>query len=212
MLSLGKGHTKLSRPFQFAIVLPALALSAAMAAAQGHGGHGGPGGGAPGGAGPHGASSIQRIGPANSFVPRNNLPTRPATSPAAPHMTVQVGPPGRWWDDKSFARNIGIADDQRKRMDAIFNENKKSVIDSYNRLQREENALNKLVKAKHPNEEKIMAQIDQAAQARVDLEKNTTRLMLALRRELTDDQLAKLEAHSQEMQPADSAQPSGLDQ
>ncbi|MBS1815092.1 MAG: periplasmic heavy metal sensor [Acidobacteria bacterium] len=202
---------------KFALLALALALTSAGAYAQGRGpgGGGGHGGPPPGGGGFPGAShggfpSDNRGGfpgdNRNNFPSRNhggfghNAPVRSAPRPQFTHPVVQLGPSGRWWDDKKFSRSVGIDDDTRKRMDSIFNDNKGTLTDSFKSLQREEQTLGKLIDAKEPDEPAILAQIDRVAQARADLEKASTRLVLALRRSLSPEQQSKLEAKTRQLQ------------
>lgn len=191
-------------PVRLLLALTLACSTASMLAQRGGGGMGPSGGMRPGG--DRGFGSIGRsreIGPVLS----PNTSVHSSGKIGSTHAMVQVGPPGRWWDDKKFAKHIGIADDQRKRMDSIFNENKHSLSASYAALQQEESTLNKLVHAKQPDEQKIMAQIDQVAQARADLEKSATRMLLALRRELSDEQWSKLEEKTVETKPAAPDEP-----
>src|ERR1700719_482801 len=37
---------------------------------------------------------------------------------------LQLGPPGRWWDDKEFAQELGLSAAQARRMDEIFQANR----------------------------------------------------------------------------------------
>ena len=208
------------RPFsarsKFVLLALALALTSAGACAQGHGpggggGHGGPpgGGGFPGGS--HGGFPSDNRGGFPGDNHHNfpghdrgdfghNTPVRSAPRPQFTHPVVQLGPSGRWWDDKNFSRSVGIDDDTRKRMDSIFHDNKGALTESYKGLQREEQTLGKLIDAKNPDEPAILAQIDRVAQARADLEKASTRLVLALRRSLTPEQQSKLEAKTRQLQ------------
>jgi Spy/CpxP family protein refolding chaperone len=111
------------------------------------------------------------------------------------HGGLQVGPPGRWWDDKKFSESIGIQKEQRARMDAIVDANRGTLATLYRSLRKEEDALGPLVSAEQPDENRILAQIDRVAQARAELEKANARMLLGIRRELTLDQWHKLETH-----------------
>lgn len=196
-------------------LLALLALSVALAGAsayaqgRGHGGGGAQhGGGFPGGGFPGGSHRGGFPGDNRSGFPNNdrggfggNVPhTTPVPRPHSTHAVVQLGPTARWWDDKKFSRSVGVDDATRKRMDSIFNENKSALSGSYNNLQHEEKILGKLVGAKQPDEASILAQIDRVSQARAELEKASARLVLALKRTLTPEQQAKLEAKTREMQ------------
>lgn len=188
------------------------ALPAARAQHGGGGGMGGPPGGMGGGmgGGMRGAGGMGGFGgdpsrndsisggsgnnPMSSGMTSSSGTMRSSGTISTPHAMVRVGPPGRWWDDKKFANSIGIEEGQRKRMDTIFNQNKGPLSENFSSLQHAETQLNKLVRAKQPDETKILAQIDQVAQARADLEKSATKMLLALRRELSPEQWDKLQS------------------
>ncbi len=167
-------------------------LAVASAAAQGHGG-GGPGGGGPGGGGGMGGfgghGGFSRDGGPFRGGDASPMSARPG---GVPHSGFQVGPPGRWWDDRKFAKGLGIESDQKKRMDAIFESDKGELSSRLGNLKREESALGKLTRAKEPDEAAIMAQIDRVAQSRAELEKSAAKMLLSIRRELTPEQVKKL--------------------
>jgi Spy/CpxP family protein refolding chaperone len=107
---------------------------------------------------------------------------------------VQVGPPGRWWDDPNFAQRLGLSGEQQKKMDDIFNANRLKLIDLFAGVQKEEAIMEPLVAADPPEENKVLAQIDRVAQARAELEKANARMLLEIRRQLTHEQWVKLQA------------------
>ena len=108
---------------------------------------------------------------------------------------LQLGPPGRWWDDKSFARDIGLNNDQKKKMDSIFKDNRGALINLYNDLQKQEDGLEKLTTGSHLDEEKIFSQIDKVTQARASLEKANAHMLLQIRSQMSEEQVARLDAH-----------------
>lgn len=112
--------------------------------------------------------------------------------PPAPGM--QLGPPGRWWDDKSFSKSINLQPQQRQQMDDVFNANKTTLFNTYRTLKTEEAKLDTLQHAKDPDENAILSQIDRVTQLRGDLAKANTSMVLQLRKQLTDDQVQKLES------------------
>jgi Spy/CpxP family protein refolding chaperone len=108
---------------------------------------------------------------------------------------LQLGPPGRWWDDKHFAKDLHLQSDQQKKMDAIFVQNRPSLLGTYDALQQEEQRMEALTHAKVLDENALFAQIDRVAQARAALEKANTHLLLQIRAEMTPDQIDRLEQH-----------------
>jgi Spy/CpxP family protein refolding chaperone len=108
---------------------------------------------------------------------------------------LQLGPPGRWWDNKNFAKSLGLSGDQKKRMDAIFGENKGTLLSLYQSLEAEEAGLGRLTTGTHLNEEQIFRQIDKVTEARAALEKANAHMLLEIRKQMTDEQAEKLDEH-----------------
>jgi Spy/CpxP family protein refolding chaperone len=107
---------------------------------------------------------------------------------------IQLGPPSRWWDDKHYAKTLHLRPDQKKRMDGLFDENRANLVNRYEALQQEEQKMDTLIHAPMPDESVLFAQIDRVAQAKADLEKATTHLMLQVRKEMDADQITRLDA------------------
>lgn len=109
------------------------------------------------------------------------------------------GPMGRWWDNPEIAQKIGLTEDQKKKMNDIFQQHRLKLIDLDASLKKEEFSMEPLLQADQPDEGKILAQIDRVAQARAELEKANARMLLGLRRTLTPEQWKKLqEEHHRE--------------
>ncbi len=114
-------------------------------------------------------------------------------APPAPG-TMQLGPAGRWWDDKTFSNALGLKQQQQQRMDAVFNANKAALYSTYRSLKTEEAKLDTMQRAESPDEDAILAQIDKVTALRGQLTKSTATLMLQLRKELTPEQIKQLES------------------
>jgi Spy/CpxP family protein refolding chaperone len=141
-------------------------------------------------------------------------PARPAEAPAPPvppqapqpplrhrpplERAFHVGGPGKWWHDPGLAHRLGLTEDQQKKMDDIFQQNRVRLIDLNASLQKEEAIMEPLVEADQPDESKILAQIDKVAQARAELEKANARMLLGIRRVLNQDQWKKLQEEQRE--------------
>jgi Spy/CpxP family protein refolding chaperone len=113
--------------------------------------------------------------------------------------------PGRWWHDPPMVQRLALTPDQQKKMDDIFQQHRLKLIDLTAVVQREEAIMEPLVAAEQPDEPKILAQIDKVAQARAELEKANARMLLGIRRTLTQDQWKKL--HEEEMRGPRPRQP-----
>jgi Spy/CpxP family protein refolding chaperone len=120
------------------------------------------------------------------------LPGPPHGPPPGVHF-LHLGPPGTWWNDPAVVQRLGITPDQQKRMEALFRQNRLKLITLSTDLQMQEAPLRLLLEADHPDEPRVLAQIDKIAQARADLEKANARFLLGLRNILTPEQWRKLE-------------------
>ena len=111
----------------------------------------------------------------------------------APRYALQLGPPGRWWDDKKIAKNLNLRSDQQRRMDELFNAGRGNLLQLYSNLQQEEARLGSISSSDLADESKVFAGIDRVAQARAELEKANAHLLLQIRKELDGGQLAALD-------------------
>jgi Spy/CpxP family protein refolding chaperone len=108
---------------------------------------------------------------------------------------LQLGPPGRWWDDKEFAQELGLTAAQSRRMDGIFQANRGTLLRLYRSVQHEESTLEQLTTGNHLREEQIFQQIDQVSGARAALEKASAHMLLEIRKQMTEEQAARLDQH-----------------
>ena len=106
----------------------------------------------------------------------------------------QGGPAGKWWDNPEMSKKLGITADQQKKMDDVFQQNRVKLIDLHAALDREEAVFDPLWQAAQLDDSKILPEIDRIAQARADLEKAESRLLLGLRHVLTIEQWRMLDA------------------
>lgn len=93
----------------------------------------GPYGPPPGGPPPGNQDSLHRPPPGPAGETRSTL-----------RGGLQLGPPGRWWDDPPFARELGLNAVQANRMDEIFQANRSTLLGLYRSLQREQATLERL--------------------------------------------------------------------
>jgi Spy/CpxP family protein refolding chaperone len=105
----------------------------------------------------------------------------------------QLGPVGRWWDDKSVVQTIGLRKNQQQKMDAIFSANKPAILSSYKTFLREQSKLNKLGKDPKADQTRLFAAIDAVSRARAALQKATTQMLLQIREQMDAEQIKKLE-------------------
>ncbi|HEX4155496.1 MAG TPA: periplasmic heavy metal sensor [Acidobacteriaceae bacterium] len=106
---------------------------------------------------------------------------------------LQLGPPGRWWDDKHFAKELHLRPDQQRHMDTIFEQNRTTLLKRFETLEQEEQRMEALTRARPLDENALFSEIDRIEQARADLEKANTHVLFEIRGEMDPDQLSRLE-------------------
>jgi Spy/CpxP family protein refolding chaperone len=187
-----------------AVIVVAISLTlgtTAISIAQGRGGVGAPPGGGGGGMGgpPMGGAPFPNGGP-GSAGPSVNQPESSGQRGPAPESRsgFQLGPPERrWWDDHAYAKSLKLRPEQQAKMDAIFEQNRGTLQARLDSVHQAESQMEELSRAPSPDESALFAQIDRVTQARADLEKATTHMLLQIRKEMDADQVKKLEKASQ---------------
>jgi Spy/CpxP family protein refolding chaperone len=164
---------------------PVIALAQHGGGPPGGGGMGGMGGGMGMGRGVNGGGNMGRnpqMG-GSHFV---------AVSPM--RSGLQLGLPGRWWDEKKMVKSLNLRNDQKGRMDEIFNSSEGNLSSLLTNLQREEIHLSTLSSADMQDESKVFAAIDRYEAARTDLAKAKAHTLMQIRQQLDPDQLNKLDS------------------
>jgi Spy/CpxP family protein refolding chaperone len=110
-----------------------------------------------------------------------------------PLAALQVAP-GTWWNNSEMVTRLNLTKDQQKKMDDIFQQFRLTLIDLNAALSKEELIMDPLIAAERLDEVKILAQIDRVAQARAELEKANSRMLLAIRQSLTMEQWTKIQS------------------
>ncbi len=99
-----------------------------------------------------------------------------------------LGLQGKWWNRPALVRRLGITPAQQAKMDEILQQHRLKLVDLRANLQKAEIQLEPLVNADEPNDEQVMAQVKNVAEARAQLEEANARLLLAVRHQLTPTQ------------------------
>jgi Spy/CpxP family protein refolding chaperone len=78
-------------------------------------------------------------------------------------------------------------------MDDVFTANREMLTRCYKTLQHEQSQLEKLTRNRDADENAIFQQIDRVTAARGELEKANAHVLLLIRKEMTPDQMQKLD-------------------
>ncbi|HKD61705.1 MAG TPA: Spy/CpxP family protein refolding chaperone [Terracidiphilus sp.] len=117
-----------------------------------------------------------------------------------PMERAMRGDHGRWWNNPKIVEKLSLTDDQRKAMDAIYQQHREQLIDLRAAVEKAEVGMEPMVSADQPNESAVLAQIDKVAQARAELEKANARFLFELRSKLTPDQWKQVQEYRQNRQ------------
>ena len=112
----------------------------------------------------------------------------------APFSALQATIRGTFWRTPEMAKLLDLSDDQQKKMDDIFYQHRLKLVDLTASLQKEELVLEPLFVDTRltTDEARIITQIDRIAEARAELEKANSRMLLHILQVLTPDQWGKL--------------------
>jgi len=116
------------------------------------------------------------------------------TSRSRDPLTLLQVAPGTWWNNADTATRLNLTKEQQKKMDDIFQQFRLTLIDLNASLSKEELIMDPLIAAERLDEVKILTQIDRIAQARAELEKANSRMLLAIRQSLTMEQWTKIQS------------------
>jgi Spy/CpxP family protein refolding chaperone len=94
-----------------------------------------------------------------------------------------------------FAKDLGLRPEQKTKMDGVFNAHRTEIFGAFDSLRSEEMALDKIMQGAHPDEAGLDSAIDRVAHARASLEKANAHMLLAIRREMDDQQIERLKCY-----------------
>jgi Spy/CpxP family protein refolding chaperone len=113
----------------------------------------------------------------------------------SPLTVLQATVKGTFWRNQEWVKLLDLSADQQKRMDDIFQQYRLKLVDLTASLRKEELILEPLLGGTRPAPEvetKILTQIDRIADARAELEKANSRMLVSILQVLTADQWSKL--------------------
>jgi len=113
----------------------------------------------------------------------------------SPLASLRATVTGTFWRNGKWVEELGLSTDQQSRMDDIFQQYRLRLIDLTASLQKEELILEPYLGSTRPSPEaeaKILTQIDRIAEARAELEKANSRMLIHILQVLTPEQWSKL--------------------
>jgi len=101
---------------------------------------------------------------------------------------------GTWWKNSELAGKLKLTDDQVKKLDESYYSHKLKLIDDSAEMQKADLKLRTLLDVDSPDQNQVLAAVDQVLAARGKVERETTMMMLDFRKILTVDQWKQLRA------------------
>jgi len=125
----------------------------------------------------------------------------PPNPPRRPGMGMMGGPDvafrlpfGAWWKNSEIVQKISLTDAQAEQIESIFQQNRNNLELAGRAVYQGEQALKPLINTDQLNDAQINAQLETIAQARMNLEKVHTQMLLAIRKVLSLDQWKTLQS------------------
>ena len=110
-------------------------------------------------------------------------------------ITSSASAQSKWWTTEGPTRELGLTAGQSQRLEQIYQATLPKLRAAKKELDRQESQFSELMKRNSPPPEgEVMAAIDRLEAARGDLGKLRTLMLYQMRRVLTSEQRAKLEA------------------
>ena len=141
-------------------------------------------------------NKLRRPPTQSNVVPLLDALTRsPKFANTSPFTALQATIGGTFWRNPVWVKTLELSPDQQEKMDDIFRQYRLKLIDLNATLEKEELILEPLFGRTRPSpevESKVMTQIDRIADARAELEKANSRMLISILQVLTAEQWSKL--------------------
>ena len=132
-------------------------------------------------------------------------PAVPAV-PGQPSVQARGGSPvfingspvnAAWWTNAPLVARLGLTDDQKKKIEATFEQYRQTLVQNRTDLEREESVLNRMLEAETLEPAKtILSQTEKVIQARAEMERTNSKMTLEMRQNLSRAQWVQLQAES----------------
>lgn len=145
-----------------------------------------------------GAALAQGV-PQTPMPPQAQGPLRPDGRPFGGRgfgmrdESARILPPGLWWKDQDLMQRLELTQDQQKRIDDLFLQNKVTLIHMHASLDEEQLQLEPMLNANPVDDGRVLAEISKIADMRADLEKANAKMLLQMRGVLTQQQWTRLQ-------------------
>lgn len=145
------------------------------------------------------AQARGRGGPATA-VPQEATPSPTRGGRGGPPTSASA-PVAAWWTDAALVARLGVTDDQKSRIEAIYGRYRQTLVQNKTDLEREEAVLARMLETEPMEPVNVVStQIERVVQARGEMERTYSKMTLEMRQILTRTQWIQLQA--EQLQPA----------
>lgn len=117
---------------------------------------------------------------------------------ALPSMALaQGGPAGRWWCTPNLSGQLNLTDQEKTKLDSLYQANRTRLIDMRAAVEKEQVALEDLMSKDPLNEAQITAQYKRLDKARATMAEERFKYFLEVRKILGADRFQKLSMNAQ---------------
>ena len=121
--------------------------------------------------------------------------TRGANQPRLTRDRLVLQSGAAWWTNAALIRRLDITEDQKKKIEAVFEQHRTTLIQNKADLEKEEGTLARMLESDPLESSKtISAQIDRVVQTRADMERTNSLMTLEMRQVLTRTQWMELQS------------------
>ena len=114
-------------------------------------------------------------------------------TPRHMHMPALGPVGGDWWKNSDIAQKINLTDSQKQQIQQIFSDHRSNLVSLRGSFENEEGKLRNLVNQDPPQDDQVLAQVDQVTAARGKLDREFAAITLAFRKVLSGDQWKQLQ-------------------
>ncbi len=105
---------------------------------------------------------------------------------------AQSEPSGKWWYDSGIKAELKLQDKEIKRLDRLFNESRRRLIDLKNKVEKAQFEYQRLMEAEPLDEKAVNRQFAQLEKARGQLASERSRFLVEVRKILGHNRFQRL--------------------
>ena len=106
---------------------------------------------------------------------------------------------GKWWHDKSIMQELGLTDEETKKLDENYNASRRKMIDLKSDVEKQRFELDLLLGAQKADREKILSSYESLEQARQKLSRERFEMFMGVRETIGAERFQELKLMRRDM-------------